>query len=73
MTEAVNFDSLNLKITDVIKLSSNEKQREIFKYLSELDDHNINAYNIAYTQLGSSFNIERSNGFKEWLEKQPKQ
>jgi hypothetical protein len=67
MTEEFNFESLNMKISDIIKKYPIEKQREIFEYLNELDEHNRNAYEIAYSHLGTSFNIARSNGFKEWL------
>lgn len=62
----VNFDSLNMKISELIKKYPIEEQKEIFEYLSHMDDHNKNAYNIAYSHLGTSFNIVRSNGFKEW-------
>lgn len=67
MTEELNFDSLNMKISDLIKGYPIEQQREIFEFLSEMDEHNRKAYDIAYTHLGTSFNIARSNGFKEWL------
>lgn len=67
MTEEVTFDSLNMKISDLIKKYPIEQQREIFEYLNEMDEHNRKAYDIAYNHLGTSFNIARSNGFKEWL------
>jgi hypothetical protein len=67
MTEEVNFDSLNMKISELIKGYPIEQQREIFNYLSEMDEHNIKAYDIAYSHLGTSFNIVRSNGFKKWV------
>jgi hypothetical protein len=67
MTEEVNFDSLNMKISEIIKRYPIEQQREIFEYLNEMDEHNRKAYDIAYNHLGTSFNIARSNGFKEWL------
>ena len=67
MTEEVNFDSLSMKISELIKGYPIEQQREIFKYLSEMDEHNIKAYDIAYSHLGTSFNIVRSNGFKKWV------
>lgn len=69
MTEEqqVNFECLNMKYSDTIKTYSIEKQREIFEYLSQLDEHNRKAYDIAYCHLGTSFNIARSNGFKAWL------
>ena len=68
MTEEISFDSLNIKIPEIIKKYPIEQQREIFEYLNEMDEHNRNAYNIAYSHLGTSFNIARSNGFKGWLE-----
>jgi hypothetical protein len=69
MTEEqqVDFECLNMKYSDTIKTYSIEKQREIFEYLSRLDEHNRKAYDIAYCHLGTSFNIARSNGFKAWL------
>ena len=69
MSEEINFESLNINIPDLVKRHSIEQQREIFQYLSELDDHNKKAYEIAFNHLGSSFNIYRSNGFKEWKQK----
>ena len=67
--ETIDFDSLNMKIANLLKIYPIEKQREIFKYLSEMDEHHRKAYDIAYNHLGTSFNIARSNGFKEWLSK----
>lgn len=70
MSEEVNFNLLNIPIPELFKNYPIEKQREIFQYLSEMDDINKKAYNIAYNHLESSFNIERSNGFKKWKIKQ---
>lgn len=67
MTEQVNFHSLNMKISEIIMKYPIEQQREIFEYLNEMDEHNRTAYDIAYSHLGTSFNIARCNGFKEWL------
>lgn len=72
MTEKINFDLLNMKISETIKNYPIEKQREIFEYLHEMDDHHRKAYDIAYDHLGTSFNIARSNGFKEWLSEKSK-
>ena len=66
MTEEVNFKKLNLPISDYVKGYSLDEQREIFNYLSEMDEINRKAYKIAYEHLKSSFNIVKSNGFKEW-------
>jgi len=69
MTEQVNFDSLNMKISELLKTYPIEQQKNIFEYLNEMDEHHRKAYDIAYCHLGTSFNIARSNGFKEWLSK----
>lgn len=66
MTEQVNFEQLDLQISEYIKSYPLEQQREIFEYLNDMDETNIKAYKIAYDHLKSSFNIVRSNGFKEW-------
>lgn len=68
----VNFEILNLPIPNVIKTYSNEKQQEIFNYLQEMDDHNRKGYLIAQSHLGTSFNIYKSNGYKEWLKNSKK-
>lgn len=67
MTEEVNFDSLNMKLSSLLKTYPIEQQKNIFEYLSEMDEINRKAYDIAYDHLETSFNIARSNGFKEWL------
>ena len=49
-----------------------EKEKEelfIEEYISQLTEVEKIAYEIAKEHLGSSFNIKRSNGFKEWLKK----
>jgi hypothetical protein len=66
MSTTPDFSLLNVKISDNVKAYSPEKQQEIFEYLSEMDEINRQAYNIAFNHLGSSFDVLRSNGFKEW-------
>jgi len=66
MSEQVNFDSLNIPIPEIVKTYTLEKKREIFDYLSEMDELNKVGYKIAFNHLESSFDICRSNGFKEW-------
>ena len=66
MSEEVNFASLNIPIPEAVKIYSIEKKREIFEYLSELDEINKVGYKIAFNHLESLFDICRSNGFKEW-------
>ena len=66
MSEKINFELLNINIPDFIKNYPIDKQKEIYDYLTHLNDHDRKAYEIAFDHLGSSFNIYRSNGFKEW-------
>jgi hypothetical protein len=67
MTEKVDFKSLNMVLSESIQHYSIENQQLIFEYLNEMDEHHRKAYHIAYEHLGTSFNILRSNGFKQWL------
>ena len=67
----MKFDSLqmtipDLTIPDLVKTYSVEKQKEIYDYLSEMNEHEKKAYEIAVNHLGTSFNIYRSNGFLNW-------
>ena len=66
MTESINFSLLNVPLPEIVKQYPLEKQQEIYDYLKEMDEHHKQAYLIAYNHLGSSFNIYKSNGFKEW-------
>jgi hypothetical protein len=66
MTTPIDFDSLNIKISNNVKAYPYDKQKEIFEYLSEMDEMNKKAYQIAFDHLGSSFDVLRSNGYKEW-------
>jgi hypothetical protein len=69
MSQQIDFNSLNMTISESIKLYSLDQQKEIFKYLSEMTDHEKKTYEIAVNHLGSSFNIYRSNGFISWKKK----
>jgi len=66
METTFDFESLNIRISDNIKKYSYDKQKEIFEYLSEMDEMHKKAYSIAFDHLGSSFDILRSNGYKDW-------
>ena len=72
LDQEVNFEILNLPIPCVIKTYSKEKQQNIFNYLQEMDDHNRKGYIIAQDHLGTSFNIYKSNGYKEWINEKNK-
>jgi len=70
MTEqAVNFDSLDVSVPDSVFLYSLDVQQDIFNYILQMEDENKKAYLIAKAHLGSSFNILKSNGYKEWKQK----
>ena len=62
----MNFESIKLSISESIKLYSEEQQKDIYQYLSEMTDNERTAYEIALNHLGTSFNVYRSNGFIEW-------
>lgn len=68
-TETFDFKHLNLSIPNIVYTYPIEKQREIYEYLSQLNEIERKAYEIAYDHLELSFNVARSNGFKKWLQK----
>lgn len=69
MSQEIDFNSLNMTISDLIKKYPIEQQKLIFEYLSQMDELDRKAYEIAFNHLGTSFNIARSNGFKKWVAK----
>jgi hypothetical protein len=46
-----------------------EMEKLIEEYISEFTEQERIVFNIAKEHLGSSFDIEKSIGFLEWLEK----
>jgi hypothetical protein len=66
MAAYIDFDSLKLPIPSIVYSQPYKEQQEIFEYLKQLDEIHIKSYLIAQNHLGSSFNIYKSNGFKEW-------
>lgn len=46
---------------------SYEQQQQLIKYFNQLDDKQKQILSIAYEHLGSSFNVIKSNGFKNWV------
>jgi enolase len=60
------FEKLDIPIPEIVSSYDEEKQKEIYEYLSTLDETQKKAYLIAKTHLGTSFNIYKSNGFKDW-------
>lgn len=61
-----NMETQNsIKISQFHKISK-ETEIEIIEYLKTLDEKELKGYNIALDHLGSSFQIEKSNGFIQW-------
>jgi hypothetical protein len=63
----LSFEKLGIPIPDSTKEYPQEKQQEIYDYLSSMDEKQKKAYRIAYDHLGTSFHIYRSNGFRDWV------
>ena len=68
-TNKIDFNILDLPVSDLILNLPHKQQEEIFKYLKQLDEHNRKSYLIAFEHLGTSFNVYKSNGYKEWKNK----
>jgi len=66
------FKEFDIPISNIVSSYDNNKQKEIYDYLCHLtnNEQHKKAYVIAFEHLGSSFNIYRSNGFKEWKSSQ---
>lgn len=64
--EKIDFGNLNLPIPEIVYNYSYDDQKETYEYLKQMDSIHIKSYLIAKEHLGSSFNIYKSNGFKEW-------
>lgn len=62
----MDFSLIKLPIPEIINVYPVSHQQEIFEYLQQLNENDKKAYVIAFHHLGSSFNIYKSNGFKEW-------
>jgi hypothetical protein len=65
----IDFTVLNIKIPEIVYSYPPEEQQKVFEYLHQMDEIQRQAYYIAYDHLGTSFSINRSNGFKKWLTK----
>jgi hypothetical protein len=65
-------DTLDATILETLAKFSPEQTELIIEYLNEMGEHHKKAYMIAYKQLESSFNVMRTNGFKEWLHNKSK-
>ena len=48
------------------------KKELLDEYIKQLSEKEQKAYQIAKEYLESSFSLEKSIGFKEWIKKKPK-
>ena len=64
---SIDFSKLSIPVSENVFNYTQEQQHLIYQYLNQLDDHHKQAYLIAKSHLGTSFNIMKSNGYKEWL------
>jgi hypothetical protein len=67
MNVEIPFKDLDIPEPPLVKEYSYEKQKEIFDYLKQLDPMQKKAYLIAQNHLGTSFNIYKSIGFKDFI------
>jgi hypothetical protein len=63
------LNKLQLPMSQEILRSDEETKNKVFKYLSQLTEVERKTYIIAYSHLGTSFDILRSNGFNSWVNK----
>jgi len=64
------FNYKEIPIPESVFKLSEDKQILIQNYIQQMNEQQKKAYLIAYHHLGSSFNVHKSNGFKEWNTKQ---
>jgi hypothetical protein len=64
------FSECGLPIPVMVYDLAHEKQFQILNYIKSMDERDKKAYKIAFNHLGTSFNISKSNGYKEWKKAQ---
>lgn len=64
------FSECGLSIPAMIYNLAHEKQYDILNYIKSMDERDKKAYKIAFNHLGTSFNICKSNGYKDWKKEQ---
>lgn len=63
----IDFTKLGVPVSENVFKYTQQQQQQIYCYLEQLDEPHKKTYLIAKEHLGTSFNIMKSNGFKEWL------
>ena len=67
------FDNeVGMDIPDIVFSYGVDVKESVLEYLKNLGEKERIAYKIAYSHLGTSFNIIRSTGYVEWIKDQNK-
>jgi len=66
---SIDFSDIGIQIPETVYRVPLEEQRELYNYLNQMNNVQKKAYLIAFNHLGTSFNIFKSNGYKEWKNK----
>jgi len=67
------FDNeIGMDIPDIVFSYGVDVKENVLQYLKNLGEKERIAYKIAYSHLGTSFNIIRSTGYIEWINEQTK-
>jgi hypothetical protein len=62
------FDNeIGMDIPDIVFSYGEDVKENVLQYLKNLGEKERIAYKIAYSHLGTSFNIIRSTGYVEWI------
>lgn len=64
------FGECGLPIPEIFYNLTQENQSQILNYIKSMNERDKKAYKIAFNHLGTSFNICKSNGYKEWKKSQ---
>lgn len=65
-TTKIDFSLIGLDIPNNIYNLPIEEQQDVYNYLCQMNETQKKAYLIAMSHLGTSFNVCKSNGYKEW-------
>ena len=67
------FDNeIGMDIPDIVFSYGVDVKESVLQYLKNLGEKERIAYKIAYSHLGTSFNIIKSTGYVEWIKDQNK-
>jgi len=62
------FDNeIGMDIPDIVFCYGEDVKENVLQYLKKLSEKERIVYKIAYSHLGTSFNIIRSTGYVEWI------